>query len=210
LERPYHLSYPFVFEYQGEFYMIPETYFAERVELYRATEFPYRWELIQVLQDKVAAADTTLWMEDGIFYFFTSIAEKGLTENDNLYLFYSDELTGCWRPHPGNPVCQDVRRSRSAGHLFRRNGSLIRPAQDCSVRYGYACQLNRVECLSPRDFKEAPFERIEPAWHHGLIGTHTINSSEYVEVIDGQIYRSKYSGIRAKIHLALVDIFGSD
>ena len=60
LERPYHLSYPFVFEHDGEIYMIPETGDARRVELYRADRFPDRWSLHSVLIDNIAAYDVTL------------------------------------------------------------------------------------------------------------------------------------------------------
>ena len=192
LERPYHLSYPFVFEHEGDTYMIPETLDARRIELYRASHFPDRWELAAVLKENVNAVDTTLWIENGIFYFFTTIAERGTTPNDFLYLFCADSLTGKWRPHPDNPLNYDVRSSRGAGKLFKRHGKLIRPAQDCSVRYGYACQLNEVKILSPNQYLEEPILRIEPTWARGLRGTHTINSNQWVEVIDGQIYRKKF------------------
>ncbi len=192
LERPYHLSYPFLFEHDGSIYMIPETMASRRIELYKATAFPSGWELVQVLKDDVDAVDTTLWIQDGTYYFFTNITEPGTTPNDFLYLYLADSLTGEWRPHPANPICSDVRSSRSAGSLFVRGGKLIRPAQDCSVRYGYACQLNEVQTLSPTEYRERPAGRIEPNWHPGLIGTHTINSNETIEVIDGQIYRSRY------------------
>jgi hypothetical protein len=192
LERPYHLSYPFVFEHEGQAYMIPETMDAHRIELYRALDFPLRWELAHVLRENVDAVDTTLYVRDGIFYFFTNIVERGVTPNDLLYLFYSDSLTGHWHPHPANPVCSDVRQSRGAGKLFQTNGKLVRPAQDCSHRYGYACQLNEVHALSPTEFRESPVARIEPDWFPGLIGTHTINSDDAIEVIDGQIYKARH------------------
>ncbi len=190
LQRPYHLSYPFVFEHDGSIYMIPETIAANRVELYRAAEMPARWEFAAVLKDGIRAVDTTLWVENGIFYFFTNIAERGTTANEDLYLFYADNLTGEWREHPDNPICGDVRLSRSAGKIFRSRGRLIRPAQDCSVRYGYACQLNEIETLSPDSYRERALWRIEPNWHPHLLGTHTINSDETIEVIDGQVARA--------------------
>lgn len=193
LDLPYHLSYPFVFEQQGALYMIPETLGAERIDLYRAADGTMRWELVKTLKEGVQAVDTTLHVENGVFYFFTNIAERGATVNDDLYLFYADDLLGEWRPHPANPIVTDVRRSRGAGKLFRRNGKLIRPAQDCSVRYGYACQLNEIEVLTPAEYRERPLLRIEPDWAPGLIGTHTINSNDDFEVIDGQVYGKRYA-----------------
>ena len=41
LQKPYHLSYPHVFAFNGSFYMIPETAAANRVDLYRAVNFPW-------------------------------------------------------------------------------------------------------------------------------------------------------------------------
>ena len=192
LDLPYHLSYPFVLEHEGALYMIPETLGAGRIELYRAADVLGKWELVKVLKEDVRAVDTTLWMEDGRFYFFTNLSERGATVNDDLYLFYADDLLGEWTAHPGNPLVTDVRRSRGAGKLFWRNGKLIRPAQDCSVRYGYACQLNEVEVLSPTEYRERPVERIEPNWAPGLIGTHTINSNEDFELNAGQVYGKRY------------------
>ena len=40
LERPYHLSYPFLFEYEDQLYMVPETKENNGVEVYRCTHFP--------------------------------------------------------------------------------------------------------------------------------------------------------------------------
>jgi len=40
IEQPYHMSYPFLLEYQDELYMIPETAENRTVDLYRCTEFP--------------------------------------------------------------------------------------------------------------------------------------------------------------------------
>ncbi len=196
LDLPYHLSYPFVFEHEGALYMIPETLGAKRIDLYRAADGPMRWELVKTLKEGVEAVDTTLWIENEVFYFFTNIAGRGATVNDDLYLFCADDLMGEWKPHPANPIVTDVRRSRGAGKLFRRKGKLIRPAQDCSVRYGYACQLNDVEVLTEVEYRERPLVRIEPDWAPGLIGTHTINSNEDFEVIDGQVYGKRYTGKR--------------
>jgi hypothetical protein len=43
LAEPFHLSYPHVFEWEGAFYMVPESKKAGEVRLYRATDFPTGW-----------------------------------------------------------------------------------------------------------------------------------------------------------------------
>jgi hypothetical protein len=43
LKEPFHLSYPHVFGWQGEHYMLPETLNAGAVCLYKAFDFPFQW-----------------------------------------------------------------------------------------------------------------------------------------------------------------------
>ena len=39
-----HLSFPYVFLYENEFYMIPESYSSNRLILLKAKKFPYEWQ----------------------------------------------------------------------------------------------------------------------------------------------------------------------
>jgi hypothetical protein len=43
LKEPFVLSYPYVFRWQDNYYLIPEAHAESFVRLYRAIEFPYRW-----------------------------------------------------------------------------------------------------------------------------------------------------------------------
>jgi len=184
LQKPYHLSYPCLVEWKGEVYMIPESGGNYTLELYRATSFPYAWQFEKMLLRDIALVDTTPFFQDGIWYFFTTTVEVITCRWLETWLFWSDSLDGEWHYHPANPICSDVRRARSAGHLFHRNGKLIRPAQDCSVRYGYALVLNEVLKLSPTEYEERQQEVILPDWMPGIFATHTLNFTPNVEVID--------------------------
>jgi hypothetical protein len=187
LERPYHLSYPFLFEWQGDVYMIPETGANRTIELYRAVQFPRRWVLEAVLLDNIEAADATLLQHNGKAWLFANVAVHGGSTWDELFLFYADSVFGPWKPHPKNPIVSDVRRARPAGALYLENGQLIRPAQDCSVCYGRAVSLNRVDLLSETDYVETPIGRIGPEWLPGNLGTHTFHRSEEFDVLDGKV-----------------------
>jgi hypothetical protein len=187
LELPYHLSYPFVFRWRGEIWMIPETEQNGTIELWRPVEFPWRWRLEQVLFEGVRAFDTTLLERDGRLWLFANMSEPRASADDELFLFHADTLQGPWQPHPANPIVADVRRARPAGPLFSRGAELIRPAQDCSRTYGGAIVLNRVDVLNPAEYRETPVARIEPSWQIGAFGTHTIGVSEHLEVIDWKV-----------------------
>jgi hypothetical protein len=184
LERDYHLSYPFVFEHEGAIYMLPETGEAGRIELHRAVAFPDEWRLERILLDGLTAVDATLHAEDGHVWLFANVME-GREDRGHLWLFFSSSLNGEWRPHPRNPIVTNPGSARPAGRLFRRGGILVRPSQDCLRGYGRAVVLNRVDVLSPSEYRETPFDRIEPTWLSGLEGTHTYTFDSRYECLDG-------------------------
>jgi len=194
LECEHHLSYPFVFAWDGEIYMLPEMGAAQTVDLYRATEFPHRWERERTLISGTTVVDPTLLVHDGLFWLFANVPVAGATVQDELCLFWSTSLAGEWEPHPANPIVSDVRRARPAGRIFRHDGHLIRPAQDCSFRYGRAVVLNRIERLTRDDYHEVTVGRIDPDWMPGIVATHTYDANETYEVRDASKPRVKAFG----------------
>ena len=190
LERDYHLSYPFVFEWNGAYYMLPETAANKTIELYRAKSFPFVWQLEKVLMTDVRAKDATLAEVDGTWWMFVSIAEHSIP--DELYLFSAPSPLGPWTPHRRNPVKSDVRGSRPAGALFEWNGEVYRPAQDSSGRYGYAISINRVIQLDHDQFREEQVSSILPNWSKELLATHTIGIAGDLTVVDCLIKRSRW------------------
>ena len=193
LERDYHLSYPFVFEHEGETYMIPESSENRTIDLYRCTGFPDKWEHVRTLMDGVRAVDTTLHHADGRWWMFTNRCDtEGGTTHDELYLFSAEHfLTDDWQPHALEVVTSDVRSSRSAGAIFEYEGRVYRPAQDCSLDYGYALQMLEITELNQDRYNEVPVSKITPDWAPGLSGVHTFNFVPGITVVDAKSYVKK-------------------
>jgi hypothetical protein len=184
----YHLSYPFVFRQGGHWYMLPETSENRTLELWRATSFPWRWELDKVLMHDVVAVDPTLLEHGGRLWLFVNLSASGGGANDELFLFHASSLQDEWRPHPMNPVVSDLRRARPAGALFVEDGRLYRPAQDCSGEYGSAIWLHRVDALDERSYRETPVRRIDGSWHPGATCTHTLSRAGGFDAIDARMW----------------------
>lgn len=184
LERPYHLSYPFVFRDGEHIYMVPESSGNRTVDLYECTNFPRQWTFRKSLLEHVSATDATLHFDGTRWWMFATIGEQGAYGWDELHLFSADSLLSEWTPHPKNPVKCDAKSARPAGPLFVRDGRLIRPTQDCSESYGGAVNLCEVEVLSPTEFRERIVDRLGPAMFPGMNGLHTLTASEAIEVVD--------------------------
>ncbi|MCU0654127.1 MAG: hypothetical protein MUF64_02170 [Polyangiaceae bacterium] len=183
LERPYHLSFPGLFEHDGALFMLPETGAAGELQLFRCEQFPARWGLVRAWPFAPALVDPVLFEHEGRTWLLAS--PRGST--NELLLFFKDGplLDGAWTPHPLNPVVTDVRWARPAGQPFRDGDSWVRPAQNCSHRYGHGIQFRRIVRLSPEAYEEQPVTGISPSFQPGLLGVHTYNFAPSFTVMDG-------------------------
>ncbi len=148
LKEPFHLSYPHVFEWQNEFYMIPESKEANAVRLYRAQKFPEVWECIATLFPDQFSDHALLYYQNRWWLWLA----KG---NDSVYLFYADKLTGPWQEHPRSPLMKDnANYARPAGRLIEWNNQIIRFVQDDGAHYGHQVFAFRVTTLTPDEYRE--------------------------------------------------------
>ena len=191
LERPYHLSYPFLFPWNGSLYMLPETAENGTVEIYRCEGLPHRWSLHRVLIENVSAFDATLWRQDDRWWMFVNVAEPGADSSDELHLYWSATPLGPWTAHRGNPVVSDARCARPAGPLYSRDGKLYRPSQDCSLAYGHSVSINRVDVLCDDEYRETAVQRIAPGWRKDILRVHTLGGCKRLRIVDCLVSRNR-------------------
>lgn len=183
LKRPHHLSYPFILEWSGELYMIPEAGISGRLVAYRCVRFPDQWEEAVVLLEGQAVFDATVFEHDGDWWMLST----GWGENaaaSSLSVHFADSPLGPWQAHPLNPVKLDCRSARCGGRVRRVGGMLVRPAQDCSERYGGAINMQRISALDRETFSEHTVERVDPGWEPDVIAVHTLNFCDGLIAVD--------------------------
>lgn len=195
IEHPYHMSYPHVFQFEGTYYMIPETCENHTIDLYKATEFPFKWTFVKHIMSDIEAMDSTLFHYRDKWWLFTLI-EKISFASDNspeLYIYHNDDfMSDKWISHPLNPVISDVRTARPAGNIFISEGALYRPSQDCSARYGQALNINQIMVLTETDYLEKEVLKVNPDWERELKGFHTLNFSDSFSIADAYYFRKRF------------------
>jgi hypothetical protein len=187
--------------------MLPESHDSGCIKLFRAVDFPYRWEFAGNLMEDIWAVDATIFEHEGRFWMFTGGKEKNGKINSELFLYHADSPLGPWLPHAANPVVADASRARPAGQVFTHEGALLRPGQDCSQSYGGAIVLNRIDALSPTEYSETPIRTLGPAWFPAAKGTHTLNHSEHYQTADARIRIPQPTLIAKKLWWSLCDHF---
>lgn len=186
LEEPFHLSYPFVFEAQGELYMCPESEQAREIRLYKCVEFPLTWKLHRVLVSDVAAVDSSIVHHGGRWWMLTNIDSAEIGDyRSELHLFHADDFDSYdWHPHPANPVIFDSSRARNGG-MFLAGGNLYRvfQVQGFDV-YGESMGVALVRELSTDNYVEEVVSSIRPTFFPGIEGTHTLSFNGQVLALD--------------------------
>jgi len=175
LERPYHLSFPFVVSEEGHFYLIPESGRNNTVEIYEFKNFPKEPELVRVLMRGPSPADVSVFRHEDMWWMWVTF--EG---DNNLFVFKSRELLGDWELYEN----RTIQNARNAGRPFLLNGDLIRPVQNCQPLYGHGIIFRKVT-LNP--YSETEVNRLEPDWFRGLTGFHTFNFTNKLVVVDGRI-----------------------
>jgi len=192
LEEPWHLSYPFLIEHGGEIFMIPESSANRDIAIYRAVDFPTRWERHAVLVEGVEAADATIVEQDGLLWLFAVVRDGVGGYSDTLAIWWARDLFGPWTPHAGNPVLVDDRTARPAGNFVRQGGALYRPVQDCRFGYGVSLNFMKVTRLDREGFEQRGEGQVSAGGPWPGKRIHTLNYNGRLETIDGFTLRPKF------------------
>ena len=193
LEKDYHLSYPFVFQFENNFYMIPETESNNNIELYKCTDFPKKWEYHGEIMNNVNAVDTTIFNYNDKWWMFTGMKENlGSSNSDELFLFHSDNpLSNDWESHSNNPIISDVRQARPAGKIFSFKDDIYRPSQNSSKFYGYGISVNQINNITKNEYQETIVTSILPNWDNNISRVHTFAYDDGLSMIDAKIKRMR-------------------
>jgi len=194
LREPFHLSYPYVFAWDAEYYMIPETFQANAVRLYKAIEFPTKWEFVTNLLTGDVFEDSSIFRFNEKWWIFTDLAIPPYWAG-TLRVFYADVLTGPWTEHPMSPVInENPHIARPAGRVVPSQDRVIRFTQDCRPFYGSQVRAFEVTELTTTSYQERPLQE-KPilkgsgrGWNKGgmhHIDPHVADDGKWIACVDG-------------------------
>lgn len=142
IENSYHMSYPDVFSYDDRIYMIPESSANNTVDLYVADAFPQKWRKVKTLISEQKYVDSTVYQDEKDLYLISYSMIGGY----EIHVFLLDMKNLNVKLISKKRYKRNV--ARPGGRLFFEDGKLMRPAQDCSRKYGEALIVYQVDDLN--------------------------------------------------------------
>lgn len=164
LREPFHLSFPYVFEFRGDVYMIPESQADDSIRLYKGNEDLTYFTLERVLMKKARTGDVSfnfcdshLLLKDGVFYLFTSVSYRWTY---HLELYYTDDiLRHDFVKHPQSPVYVGNDFGRCGGSIIHLDDNYYRVSQNCSESYGGNVSIHRILTLDQNVYREELYRK---------------------------------------------------
>lgn len=186
LAEPWHLSYPCVFEADGETWLLPEAFRTGCVMLYRSVGFPDRWEPAARIVLDAAPVDATPFRHDGLWWLAYAPGGGKAARQGRLHFAFAERLVGPWRSHPGNPVRVDRSGARPGGSAMMAGGTLVLPVQDCARTYGAALRPLFIHRLTTAVFEAEAGPPLDHPASAGAFrdGLHTLSACGEVSLID--------------------------
>ena len=197
MEEDFHLSFPFIFEYENEIFMCPETHEKKEIRVYKCIDFPTKWEFHKTLMKNVSAADTIIFKRDNKWWLLTNIDQSCVTDlGCQLHIFSADNpLSEEWVAHENNPVIFDPLVARNGGLIISENEVYRVFQRQGFDMYGEASGIARITTLSLTEYVEEIYSTIEPKFFDRMKGTHTYNFESNLIVIDYVEVSKKTTGV---------------
>lgn len=183
IEQDYHMSYPCIFKYESNYYMIPETADNKTIELYQAKQFPYEWKLIKTLKKDIKCVDSTVFFKDDKLYVIGYILESKKNEVCIFHLDMKHEVLTTI------DTVEDDNTGRSAGNICYLNGRLIRPTQICKKKYGERIVFKEIVAIKKDAYHEKVLSKLQGTdilvkGETKIDRVHTFNRMGNIEIID--------------------------
>lgn len=202
LEEPFHLSFPFVFKHNDEFYMLPETGRNKVVQLYKGSSDLKQWTRDSVLLEggEDSFVDSSIIKKDRLYYLFTTRKSNGVYIQE---IYFSSSLKGPYTSHPSSPISSDKKYARNSGAIFSFNGELYRPTQCCLGGYGENVSIMKIDQLSSAEYCEHIYldDVFDRTCKRYKDGGHTFNFVKYqngfLVATDAKWHRRNYNSIIA-------------
>lgn len=137
LRESFHLSFPQIFNYKNDIYLLPETASANNVLLYESVGFPQEWKIKDTLIKNFKLKDPAILISKELNLIV------GIDQNYNQKVFTADSLFGEWKETKDFEIGIGD-EIRPAGNFFKHKNHYYIPFQNNFEGYGSGVSLYKL------------------------------------------------------------------
>jgi len=173
-----HKSYPFMFQYEGGLFCLPEQSDTKNLTIYKFDIKKNRFVHYKSILKNVEIIDPHIMFMDEIILCYsdnTSPFESKIHRLDCALNCLDDPIT----------TCESSEFGRNGG-LLNYKGNYYRVAQNCSEYYGMNVSIHKVSSNDFDNYSEIHIKNIMPPQKYPY-GLHTLNNYNNVFIIDAKL-----------------------
>lgn len=181
IKEPFHMSFPFIFQMNDSFYMMPETSATNDLRLYKAVSFPFEWKLEKIILKDRKLVDSVLFSKNNswflLVYDIRPIPYRLEAYQFDMNTFSVGKMIGS---------IKDATKSlRPAGCPFEEAEELIFPTQEGMKSYGKDVLFNRLRVDSGLSVERIPHAlKTMPSISSKYDHKHTYNVTKNLATLD--------------------------
>lgn len=207
IEEPFHMSFPYIFQYKGSVYMIPETHQAKQIRIYKMNKSVYDWELYHVYDTEEELSDTIVLVKNEIVWLLSTDKDKRNPYRTRMHLFKINNLLD--RSELIEiPLVRDkgiyqnyFYNNRNGGGILKDKNKIYRVIQEAEdMWYGKDIVIREIlECGDDGYIESPDIVKLEVnelpiniKRRHMALGMHTYGFLDGFEVIDINVRQLSY------------------
>ena len=188
IREPYHMSFPMVFEWNGDYFMIPETSGNHSINLYKCEQFPYHWQCVASFGVDALIVDSVVTNKTDAC--ITLLGSETNPENELLVRFVTYRIfktdTGFELDYsPSDRAFTYI--ERNGGYPVTRNNRQYLVTQNSSeIDYGVSLSKSTYEQgrFTIHETIDSALGQMRGIGSASVIGIHTYSEGSTYEVID--------------------------
>ena len=185
IKENFHLSFPFIFKYNQNHFMVPESCENNSLRLYKCIKFPNKWIFYKKIIKNINCVDPVIFKWENNWILLTSKHKNELFYN-KLYSYTSrNPLSDNWKPLILGPVIESDILGRNAGLIQEPKKKIYRISQaNMPGNYGDYIKVNKILKVSKNKYHEKKIKNIFPFSKKNIRGIHTLNYVKNFTVFD--------------------------
>ena len=208
--EPFHMSFPYIFQYNGDAYMIPETSETSKIRFYKIGNTPYEWHYVGSIFTEGKCCDSVTIEVDGNLWIICTEQDSSNPLCNKVIIYNIFEIED-----GGEIRAELIYQSGTFKHNARNGGPVLHIGEnhyrviqrDDEGLYGSGLIFREISVAHGKYQEKSDWKSIGSndvklnvsQFRNEIKGVHTYSRCKNIEVVDFFVYQMTFKGFIAHI-----------